>query len=242
VIEDFLPCAILLPSLGRPQRLADTAKNIHTNTDVDHRIFWCVDGLSSKQNLDAIGEKYIDDSDTDDHRYVTRMNRLCRELPAEFRTVFFGSDDVVHHSFWLERAITVMEEQQKACDVVNDGRNPNGTQALMLRDYLPFAVFDDPEVAFHPGYQHNFADTEMFATAMKYGQYARAPESVVEHLHPIFGARNARPWDATYTNAQAQWNIDSQRFHDRMEALKNESEGDVGAKYLAISELWEEQG
>jgi hypothetical protein len=239
VIEDFLPCVILLPSLGRPHRLDASATNIHHNTDLDHSILWCVGGIQSKAVLDGLGEVYIDDTDDPDKRYVTRMNKLIHHpVVRNARTVFFGSDDVVHHDGWLREALTQMEAQRKAVVVVNDMHNPNGTQAIVRTDYFPLLCFDDPTVAFHPGYDHNYADTEQFATAMRYGQHGRAMESVVEHLHPIFQTNTSRPWDDTYRNAFKHWQEDSVIFHERMQALDREDEAIVTSKKEAIARLW----
>jgi hypothetical protein len=238
-LEDFLPCAILLPSLGRPQYLAQAAKNIHINTDPHHEILWCVSGRTSKEVLDKAGEVYIDDEQDDDHRYVTRMNKLAKWAAERgAQTVFFGSDDVTHHAFWLEQAIEVMAEEQKACVVVNDGHNPNGTQALMLVEYFPFACFDDPKSVFHYGYHHNFADNEQFVTAQKYGQFARAMKSVVEHHHPNFQNKTSRPIDDTYRDAFAHWDKDGAHFGDRIQALKDEPFGKVAGKREGVARMW----
>lgn len=219
-IERFLPCAILLPSLGRPHRLEGAATNIHLNTDLDHEILWCVGGLLSKQILDGLEERYLDDTDNEDKRYVTRMNKLVVWARAEgFKSVFFGSDDVVHHDGWLNEALAVMEKERRAYVVVDDMRNPNGTQAVMHMDYLPFACFDDEKAAFHAGYHHNYADTEQQVTAQKNQQWARAMDSKVEHLHPIYQTQTSRPWDDTYRNAFTHWEQDSKVFHDRMAML-----------------------
>lgn len=216
-------CAILVPSLGRPQYLRDMAENIHAATPELHRILWCVGDEQSRDILDRLGEDFLWDGEDPDKRYVTRMNKLITYLEDE-TDVFFGSDDVVHERGWLTEARRV-QEQGFAVVVVNDLRNPNGTQALMRTEYLPRACFDDPTAAFHKGYQHNYADTEQFETARLEGQLARCMNSIVEHLHPgasrdFFTAqREARPQDATYTNAFASWHQDAELFTKRMRLL-----------------------
>lgn len=167
--------------------------------------------------LTELGEWFIDDSDEADRRYVTRMNALVRHI-GDAGSVFFGSDDVTHHPGWLSAALRVMETGPSVV-VVNDLRNPSGTQALVRATYLAQAVFDAPGDAFHRGYLHNFADTEMFATASKRGTLARALGSIVEHHHPVFGADGALPWDATYATAQSGWDHDAALYARRMEAL-----------------------
>lgn len=236
-VEDFLPCAILIPSLGRPHRLKDVVDNLYENTKLPFDIHFMVNGIKSKKILDELQMPYEDDSEATDHRYVTRMNKLVRDVDG-YKTVFFGSDDVVHHRLWLESALEEMERQQKAVIVVNDLRNPSGTQALVRTDYFPFLVHDDPSVAFHPGYQHNYADTEMFLTAEKYKQLGRAFESKVEHLHPIYQNQTSRPWDDTYRNAMSHWHEDAKLFADRIESLHGEDTPTVDRKVSAIARLW----
>lgn len=212
-----MTCAILIPSLNRPQRLAETIETIHANTPESHRILLCVSDLASRGILDDLGEWYLNDESSDDHRYVTRMNRLVRFID-DADTVFFGSDDVVHHKNWLSEALKVMD-QGYACVVVNDDHNPNGTQALIRADYLQSAVFDSPGDAFHHGYRHNFADNEQHFTAFKHNEYARALDAHVEHLHPLFRSANAIAWDETYTNAQKGWSYDEALFQARAKLI-----------------------
>jgi hypothetical protein len=131
-----------------------------------------------------------------------------------------------------------METQERAVIVVNDLRNPNGTQAVIRLDYQPFLVFDDEDAAFHPGYHHNFADTEMFITAAKYEQLGRAMESRVEHLHPIYQNDASRPWDDTYRNAFTHWEQDGKLFNDRIATLRSEPLDIHEHKIDAIEFLW----
>jgi hypothetical protein len=222
--------AILIPSLGRSQHVKRTVGNIEANTPEPHLQIWCVSGAEYTDQLDELGVLYLDDGDDPDKRYVTRMNKLAakairsrgiHQVKPDFEYLFFGSDDVTHHPFWLKNALLVMEEAPNAqVVVVNDLRNPNGTQALVRASYIPQAVFDDDTAAFHPGYKHNFADTEMFETAATRGVIYRAMDSHVEHLHPAFGKASGREWDQTYIDAQAMWNEDAERFHRRMDAMR----------------------
>jgi hypothetical protein len=197
--------------------LRGVAENIHSATPEAHDILFCVGDRESKEILDEIGERYVDDEGEEDQRYVTRMNRLIRVVRYEgrSRTVFFGSDDVKHHRGWLSEALRVMATGPQVV-VVNDLHNQNGTQAVMHVDYSIEAVVDAPGDVFHHGYRHNFADDEQFFTAFHKNQYARALTSFVEHLHPVWGSLNSAPWDATYTNAQSHWVEDSELFNKRV--------------------------
>jgi len=216
--------AILIPSLGRSQHVRRTYANIEANTPEPHIQMWCAGEPEYFTEFDQIEDpvSWLNDTDSDDKRYVTRMNKLAKAAVAmKCEYVFFGSDDVIHHPHWLSKALEIMEEAENcSVVVVNDLRNPNGTQAVVRTEYLPLAVFDDPEAAFHDGYQHNFADTEMFQTAAQRGVIYRANESHVEHLHPLHRGSNQREWDDTYAHAQSQWHVDSELYHERMVAMK----------------------
>lgn len=211
--SELLPTAILVPSLDRPQNIRRTVATIHDNTPESHFILWCVSDQASMAILDELEEWYLDDSDDEDRRYVTRMNKLLEHLD-DAKTLFFGSDDVIHHPGWLSHALRVME-QGPSVVVCNDMHNPQGTQAVIRREYLERAVFDAPGLAFHPGYHHNFADNEMFFTASMQGQLAKCNEAIVEHLHPSWGSSNADPWDPTYRNAYAGWHQDVALWTER---------------------------
>ncbi len=216
-------CAILLPSLGRSQFIAEVLENIEEHTPEEHEIFLMVTDDYREQILThpAGHVSVLFDDDDPDRRYVTRMNKLARRVRevGGFHDVFYGSDDVIFHPAWLQNARKV-QAQGFGCVVVNDVRNQSGTQALMTVEYMPRACFDDPEAVFHHGYQHNFADTEQFRTAAAQGELARSMNSVVEHLHPNYReTHKARPIDSTYTNAQASWDQDAALFDRRMREL-----------------------
>lgn len=211
--------AVLIPSLNRPQRIRPTATAIHESTPEPHQIYWMVSDEQSMDTLEGMPEEnWYSDSDTEDRRYVTRMNKLVEELEDE-DFVFFGSDDVIHHPGWAREALRVFGDPKVQLVVVNDLRNQNGTQAMIRREYLELATFDAPGKPFHGGYQHNFADTEQFLTAHTRGAYARAMESYVEHLHPVMGGPHPMPWDDTYTNAQKGWEEDQARFEHRAKQI-----------------------
>lgn len=206
--------AILVPSLNRPQHLQGLVENIHRATDDEHAILFCVSDDESKEVLTGLGEWFLDDSDVEDRRYVTRMNKLVAHI-ADAEFLFFGSDDVIHHPGWLRDAKKALVGPLELV-VVNDLRNQNGTQALIKAEYLARAVFDAPGQAFHGGYLHNYADTEQFYTASKRGVYGRALQSYVEHLHPVMGGPRSIPWDSTYAVAVQGWDHDTALYRERV--------------------------
>ncbi len=210
------PCvAVLVPSLDRPHRIISVVAAVRVSTPKPHRLMFCVSDDDSKRILRELDIWFLDDSDCDDRRYVTRMNKLVRYI-GDAETVFFGQDDVTFHENWFTEAKAVMDDTGKAVVIVNDLHNPNGTAALMRSDYIQEAVIDEPGNVFYSGYLHNFADDEQFLTARVKGQLARAPRSHVEHLHPSSGGA---PMDETYARSWAGWDHDAALFKERSQRI-----------------------
>lgn len=117
--------------------------------------------------------------------YIERMNTLfCLSKAPHF---FLGADDVVFYDGWLAPALAAMEEVDGVV-AVNDLHNPAGTCGLVSRRYIEeMGTIDQPGLVLHPGYRHNWCDSELFATAKHRGRFAYCAESVVEHLHPCAG-------------------------------------------------------
>ena len=203
--------AVLVPSLDRPHRIEQVVASIREHTPHPHKLLFCVSDDESKRILRGLDVWFLDDSDCDDRRYVTRMNKFVRHI-GDAETVFFGQDDVRFHKDWFTEAKAVMDATGKAVVIVNDLHNANGTASLMRADYIQQAVFDEPGNVFYSGYHHNFADNEQFLTAEVKGQLARALRSHVEHLHPAFGGA---PMDETYAKNGAGWGHDLALYQER---------------------------
>jgi len=219
--------AVLTPSLGRFNYVWSVVSNIEKATPEDHIQFWCVGERHYIEQLHELSRMYpgqiewMDDSDDDDKRYVTRMNKMARLVRERggYDYVFFGQDDVVYHDGWLSEAANAMIDDTRAV-LVNDMRKPKGTQVLMATDYLPLAVFDDPESVFYSGYRHNFADDEQHETARLRGVLGEARRSKVEHMHPMLDGPSRRPWDETYARSQGNWEHDAALYERRMAQVR----------------------
>ena len=59
----------------------------------------------------------------------------------------------------------------------------------------------------------------MFAWADIQGELIRVRESVVEHLHPLFGSTNADPWDEVYKGCRESYWRDQARFQARYQEM-----------------------
>jgi glycosyltransferase involved in cell wall biosynthesis len=214
VDDEAMTTAILIPSLNRPQNLEPLLRSIQFATPEDHYVFLMVSDSESIRICRDLGHPYLDDSSNPDKRYVTRNNEMVRHLRPGTKQVFFGSDDIEFSRHWLDEALIVMN---RGYDVVvgDDLRNRNGTMALMKVTYFNRAVFDKPGDVFYSEYIHNFADTEQFFTAKVQQTFARAMNSRVEHLNPVFAGARAFPYDDTYALSREGNDHDAELFYSR---------------------------
>ena len=104
--------------------------------------------------------------------------------------VFTGADDLKFHPRWFENAARYMDGTVGVVGT-NDLCNrrvlagDHGTHFLVARWYLELGTIDGDPHLFHHGYAHEFVDDELVGTAKKRGAWAHAPDSIVEHLHPM---------------------------------------------------------
>lgn len=201
--------AIFVPSLNRPHRLESLITNIREATPELHKIYAMVSDDESANILKDLKVKFWRD-DGKDTRYVTRMNYMYRHTREPF--MFMGSDDVFFHQGWFSKAMNEMQDASVV--IINDLLNPNGTQALIRRQYIDeqSGCMDTPGVLFYPDYGHNYADTEQFATAQHRGVLAKSEASIVEHLH---WANGKSTQDETYELSNKTSGQDQKLFLSR---------------------------
>lgn len=183
--------AIFTPSLNRPHRLKELVENIRQTTTVPFKLYFVVSDEESVNILDSLGVSFwVDEGGT----WIERNNFMYEKTDEPY--IFLGSDDLRYHPNWDIEALKVMEEVDGVVPV-NDKHNPNGTSALISRNYIDTmsGCIDAKGVIAYPEYQHNYADTELFETAKSRERFRYAINSVVEHLHH---AAKKAPIDDTY--------------------------------------------
>lgn len=199
--------AILVPVLDRPHRIEPLLANIAATTPEPHEVIFATSDDATINECNRLGAwQSIDDGDT----WPNRINRLFCE--TEHPYVFLCADDVLFHDDWLAPLLQAQLDIDYrwgysavgGVTVPADLHNPRGTLALVSRRYIDLygGCVDSPHVL-HPGYEHNWADTELFETAKARGRHRYVPESIVEHLHHGAGRPGALPFDATYAKGQA---------------------------------------
>lgn len=144
--------------------------------------------------------------------------------------VLCGADDLLFHPGWDTAALAVAREFDVGVVGTNDRANPSviagqhSTHPLVARTYIDAFggyVGGDGHVYFD-GYDHQFVDSELCATAQARGCYAHCHESVVEHRHPIFN--RAVPLDSTYRKGQAEGGKDRALFESRKHLWLSETD------------------
>ena len=186
--------AILIPTLGRPHRIAPLIDNIREVTPEPHKIYFMTSDEESTKIIKEKGAIHIPDVGNTD--LITRTNALYKATTEPF--VYTGSDDVLFHKGWLAELLKWSGKYSVL--VPNDLLNSNGTQALISRKYVEeqSCCVDVPDVIYYPGYTHAFADNEQFETAKHRGVFKKVDTAVVEHLHPD---ANKSEVDETYKEA-----------------------------------------
>jgi hypothetical protein len=221
--------AILVPVLGRPQRVQPLIESIWENTVTPHRVVF----IASEPDSDELGAitraavlGHCDISlliipGPEPGDYARKINIAYRDSIEPW--LFQGSDDLRFHQGWDTAALAVAEQTGKGVIGTNDLGNPmtmrgrHATHSLVARWYADqHGTIDQPGEILHEGYHHCWVDNELVQTAWHRNQFAFARESHVEHLHPIWpdgkGGRKGVD-DATYRRGQERYREDQLYFN-----------------------------
>lgn len=184
---------ILIPSIGRPDRLADLVDNIHATTRHPHRVAIITEGFdtATQSAVDGIDATLIINERTEN--YAGAVNTAYDLTDGEW--LFCGADDLAFHDGWDE-ACLVHDDDWFQVFGTNDLLNPyvmagmHSTHSLVSRTYLNDVggVVDLGPGSFLPEcYDHNFTDTEFIGTAKMRARFRPCLDSIVEHLHVSTG-------------------------------------------------------
>jgi glycosyltransferase involved in cell wall biosynthesis len=217
--------AILIPTLGRPQVLAGLMANLRQTTRPRYRVCFVIDAgdAATQEAIAAMPPAGDFFSIVSNGTYPEKTNAGVRATDEDL--VLPTADDVVFHSGWLEAALPHFAE---GVDVVGTldltpatARGQHATMPIVQRSYIedPGAAYGEPGVCFHEGYHHNFVETELWQLALHRGVAVFERGSVIEHLHPDWGSREAdetdrqghgQGWDrdkALFERRRAQWTL-----------------------------------
>lgn len=195
--------AVLVPVLGRPERVAGVIRNVAETCAVARLLF--IANESDGDEIAALHRAGAEVLVVPDARksWACKINDGLRATTEPW--IFTGADDLCFHRDWFERALEAAGPHVSVIGT-NDIANHrvmcglHSTHTLFRRDYVErFGTIDQPGLVMHEGYPHAFADDEAVATAMARGVYAHAFDAIVEHLHPMVGKAVD---DATYRAGQ----------------------------------------
>lgn len=205
---------ILVPVLGRPGNVAPLLDSIARVTRTAWRTLFIVDpGDTAERDAVAAaeGEQLVCSGS-----YARKINYGIRATTEPL--IFLAADDLHFQPRWLDEACARLTPPVQVVGV-NDcirrrhSRRGHATHFLMTRDYANQPTIDGQPGPLYQGYAHNFVDDELIATARKRGVYAYAPESVVEHRHPMMGTA---PDDDTYQRGRARFDRDRRLHQERI--------------------------
>jgi glycosyltransferase involved in cell wall biosynthesis len=212
---------ILIPSLGRAEKLIPLLDNINETTPEPHSVVFVLDegDQESQEVVMGYGKPgtwaYIV---LQDGTLPVKTNAGYHFGEGEF--VLATGDDVVFHPGWLEAALAVFEDPT-VCLVGGDDLSPatadrtHATMPILRRSYCedPGAAFGERNSIFHEGYTHNFVETETCHLAQHRGVWGWAEDCVIEHCHPAWGKRDED--DTDRKGNQQGWEQDEALFHQR---------------------------
>ena len=211
---------IIIPVLNRPHRVRPLLDSIEEATPEPHRtVFVCSPGDTKELEAlaDADAEWICTPEPYPRGDYARKINFAYRATWEPL--LFTGADDLHFHPRWLDAATAKLADGIGVVGT-NDLTNPrtargHSTHSLVTRTYADKGTIDEPHKILHEGYWHEYVDDELVGTAKKRKAYAHAPDSHVEHLHPM--AKKA-PMDSLY-EMQTMRMMVSRRLYDQRRRL-----------------------
>lgn len=207
--------AVLIPTLGRPNRIPEIVKNVNATCEVA-RVYFIVeqdDPATRAAVIDTPNCTMI--TNTRSKNYAGAINTGVLMVRTPF--VFAGADDLFFQPGWFEEAEQLMSDTVKVVGT-NDLGNPevlagsHATHYLVCHEYAAEGVADGDGVMLHEGYRHNWCDKEFILTAQARGAFAPCMTSVVEHRHWAWGKAGL---DDTYNKGIRDEPQDRQLFLNR---------------------------
>jgi glycosyltransferase involved in cell wall biosynthesis len=211
---------IIIPTIGRPDRLAALVDNIDTVTATDHSITFVTEAFDTAtiETVTALGLTPVINDRTEN--YAGAVNTAYEQSDADY--LFAGADDLIFHPGWDQACLAGFDGWFGVVGT-NDLLNPyvlagsHSTHHLVARWYLDDVggVVDLGPGSFLPEcYDHNFTDTEFIGTAKMRARFRPCLDAVVEHLHVTTGRA---PADATHERSVRAFAEDAAMYDDRRE-------------------------
>jgi glycosyltransferase involved in cell wall biosynthesis len=207
--------AVLIPTLGRPEnirRVIDDLEPTAPRNLIDPIFIVEEHDTATREAIEAIQRTYIVNRRSPS--YAGAINTAVEATTHDH--LFIASDDLHFHDGWhlplLELARThglVGTNDLHNHDVL---AGQHATHYMVTRAYADRGTIDGTEPLLHEGYAHNYCDTEAVATAKHRGQFRPCLDSIVEHLHYVWGLASI---DETYAKGVRSLHEDAALFANR---------------------------
>lgn len=226
--------AVIVPVLGRPQNAAPLVESLAASTDRAELIFVVSEGDWAQQDecyrLGNIYPERLTTLGVPANRSGDYAKKIQCGYDWSFTTplVLLAADDLRFQPGWLEAVEKIADEYDVGVIGTNDNANPSvkagrhSTHPVVRRCYIDQygGSVGEPGQVYHEGYDHQYVDNELVATAMARGCYAHAHDAGVHHLHPLYDRTVRR--DPTYDKGQAKGAEDRRLFESRRPLWENE--------------------
>lgn len=210
--------AILIPTVGRPDRVKKIVKMIKANTQTPHTIYMITEP-EDQATIDQIREttaKLV--LNKAPHTYVAAIN-LGYKLSTE-EHIFCGSDDIEFTEGWDIKMLKVFQANPEigfvgawdSWKITQTGKH--ASHFMVSRSYIQEfgGVEDEKNTIYSSQYQHFNCDIETEQVAMKRGKFQMS-DAVIEHHHFIVNKRVE--YDQTYSKEQSKINRDTRTYNQR---------------------------
>lgn len=220
---------IVVPVLNRPANARPLVESILETANVPWLlVFVCTSGddaevdavFAAREFSDRVGISFLSES-AGPGDYARKI-QVGYDSPmyVDVPIVLLAADDLRFHPGWDTAALELFETYDVGVvgtvDLGNRGTMSglHSTHPFVSRCYIDRhgGVVGEPGVVYHQGYDHQFVDSEMCATAMVRGCYAHSQASVIEHLHPLW---NKAETDETYRKGARGFSSDRALFEKR---------------------------
>jgi len=211
---------ILCPILGRPPH--GMLRSLEHSTVEKYEVYFiCSPGDSMYELCQATGRPtWMVEWEPGAGDFAKKINFAFSNTNSPW--CFTAADDVRFHPGWdraaLQAGTRVVGTNDLHSPAVQTGKH--ATHILFARSYIEECggTFDGTGAVFCEQYDHQFVDNEFIATAKARGEWSFARDSVVEHLHPVWGKAS---WDATYEKAFRATAADTRLFTARSHKLQS---------------------
>lgn len=211
---------VAVPVLGRPERARQIAESVYDATTVPYRLlFLCSPGDEAQRAAcERTGaDLLVVDWQPGKGDYARKINHAVAVSDEPW--ILMGADDLCFCPDWAENALACGDQTGAGVVGTQDWGNSrvmawqHSTHPLVRRSYIvEHGTIDQQGLMLHEGYDHNFCDDELVATAKHRGEWTFCPEAEIPHLHPDWGKGE---WDDTYVKGRKRFNDDAALYKKR---------------------------